>query len=92
MEDERLKIKGIREEKLDQTWVEMKVEQGKYFGGEALTWSVVEKVYKDILCGKFSFLEPIKDQKNLYDNHKTIFSILANVHKVISTKMLPMSN
>ena len=64
----------------------MKVEQGKYFGGEALTWSVVEKVYKDIFCGKFSFLEPIKDQKNLYDNHKTIFSILANVHKVISTK------
>ena len=58
----------------------------KYFGGEALTWGVINLVYKDIEADKFTFLEPIKDKKILYNKHKTIFKILANVNKAICTK------
>ena len=35
---------------------------------------------------EFTFLEPIKDQSTIYENHKTIFSILSNVRKAVSTK------
>ena len=58
----------------------------KYFGGEALTWNVIQHIYDDIDEEKFTFLEPIKDKSKIYDNHKKIFTILSNVHKAGATK------
>ena len=33
----------------------MKVEQERYFAGEALTWKTINKVHKDVEEEKFSF-------------------------------------
>ena len=79
-------MKGKREEHLNDIWRDMKVEQEKYFAGEALTWKTINKVHKDVEEEKFSFLEPFKDKVTLYNNHKTIFARLSRVHNVICTK------
>ena len=42
-EEEKVKMKGKREEHLNDIWRDMKVEQEKYFAGEALTWKTINK-------------------------------------------------
>ena len=64
----------------------MKVDQEKYFAGEALTWKTIEKVYTDVEEEKFSFLEPVQDHPEVYSRHKTIFQRPTKVNKAIKTK------
>ena len=35
---------------------------------------------------RYTFLEPIKDKINLYNNHKRNFNILSNINTSVSTK------
>ena len=46
---------------MNEIYREMKVDQEKYFAGEALTWKTVNKIHQNVIDEEYSFLEPIKD-------------------------------
>ena len=79
------KIMGIYEKALVKSLKEMKVANGKHFGGTAMTGAMEKKFHKESLSGTFKFLDCYNDRPHLKKRHMEVFSIVANIRKRFST-------
>ena len=86
LEQQKLKVTGKRETKWEEDLIKTKIEKQKYFGGQAMTWNVVDNLYKDVEAEIFTFLEAFKDKSEIYRNHVEIWKILTAINYIVSKK------
>ena len=80
------KIRGKYEKALIKSLKEMKVNNGKHFGGTAMTGANEKKFHKESLSGRFKFLDCFNDRPHMKKRHMEVFSIIANCRKRFSKK------
>ena len=80
------KIMGKYEKALVKSLKEMKVNNGKHFGGQAMTGAVEKKFHKESLNGTFKFLECYNDRPHMKRRHMEVFTIIAKCRTRFSKK------
>ena len=63
----------------------MKIAKSKHFAGDALVGNLEDKFHKEVLSGKFGFLNCLKERPAIRRKYVRIWKILSEARKAIST-------
>ena len=86
LQQKKINFTGKRETKWIDDLKKTKITTQKYFGGEAMTWNVVNNLYKNVKERKFTFLQALRDKPEIYRQHVELWKILARIDEIVSMK------